>query len=1113
MSESQAIRPHRRKANGLFVRAPVHEKMNRPTVCKACAHALQSVVLACLLLLCPVIVQSDGHLRAPADPELADLATRIRDRVQLSSEERDWLATRPRVHMRVGDYPPFHFVGDGLPQGLFVDYVTTICAVYGLDCDFVSGQSITQSIESMTRPGGIAIAPGWQRNADREQVAIFLPPHVSSPFVIFQRDDSERILGMEDLGGKRVVVEQGYPIEGLLKSDYPGLTLIEVSGSHAAVKHLATGQADAYVGSLMVGHYLIEELGLSNLVVAAPTPFAPNELEIAVRKDWPVLAALIGKAQGAMTKEEHLGLRNRWSNTPISGFISRERVLLYGSVVTASIVTLLLIGVLLINRRMRREIKARRDSERDLQISQSRLREAMEGTETGLWEWNPQTGQIYLDPVWFTMLGYDPDTMPQTLETFRALVHPDDLPAVEATMAGLSTERQERFETEFRMRCADDSYRWIQSRGGLLETDQDGKPCRLIGIHTNVTLQKDTERALRKSEKGLLKAQEMAHLGHWAWDIRNDKITWSDEVYRIYGIDKETPLTYERLKQAIHPEDRQYYDEHTAGWLKNTGGDPFEYRIIRPDGETRYIIGHGEVTCDESGEPVSLSGFLQDITARKLREQALRESEQRFRRLVEQSPVSIQIHGIDGKLVQSNAAFARLYALNEETLAQLYEKYSVLQDEQAVKLGLMPCIEQTYRGEDVVFPVYEYNGIDTLQTLDVSNPVSRKCWVQTRGFPLKDELGKTMSVVFMSEDITEQRAAEEQMRLSEIRFRATFEQAAVGIAHVALDGKFLRINRKFCDITGYAQDEMLQLTFQDITYPDDLDADIAYVNQLLEGEIESYTMEKRYVHKDAGLVWISLTGALIRDAAGQPDWFVSVIEDISERKRAEQIVLDYQQRLKDLSAELARTEVRERRIIATELHDHVGQSLALMRMQLAVAKKETVGRKVDSVLSEVSESLRTAIQDTRNIMSDLSSPELNELGLSAAIADLLKEKIGERYGLQTTFNDDGQVRSLDEYTRMVLFRSVRELLMNVVKHAGASHVAVSIRRENDAVRIVVADDGAGMPVARIADKSDEAGFGLFSIEERMHDLGGSLSIESPPGQGVRAILTVPFAVE
>ncbi|MGB5605168.1 MAG: PAS domain S-box protein [Gammaproteobacteria bacterium] len=1066
-------------------------------------------------MLCPIIAQPDGGLRAPADPELADLATRIRARVQLSTEEQGWLATRPRVHVRVGDYPPFHFVADGVPQGLSVDYVSTFCAVYELDCDFVPGQSVAQTIASMTEPGGIAIAPAWQRTADREQVATFLPPHVSSPFVIFRRERSDRILGIQDLRGLQVVVEQGYPIEGLLRSDYPGLRLIEVNGSHAAVKHLATGQADAYVGSLMVGHYLIEELGLSNLLVAAPTPYAPNELEIAVRKDWPVLAALIDRAQGAMTHDEHLSLRNRWSNIRISGFISRERVLLLGSVAAASIVTLLLIGALLINRRMRRDIKDRRDSERDLQISQSRLREAMVGTETGLWEWNPQTGKVYLDPVWFTMLGYDPDTMPHTLETFEALVHPDDLSAVQATMAALSADPQERIEAEFRMRCRDGSYRWVHSKGSLLETDQDGKAFRLIGIHTDVTRQKDTERALRESEKGLLKVQEMARLGSWAWDVRNDRITWSDEVYRIYGIGRETPLTYERLMQAIHPGDRQYHDEHTAGWLKNLGGDPFEYRIIRPDGETRYINGHGEVTCDESGEPVSLSGFLQDITARKLREQALRESEQRFRRLVEQSPMSIQIHGLDGKLLQSNAAFVRLYALNEEALAQLYEKYSVLQDEQAVKLGLMPYIEQTYRGEDVAFPVYEYDGIDTLQTLDVSNPVSRKCWVQTRGFPLKDVSGSFTSVVFMSEDITEQKVAEEQLRISEIRFRATFEQAAVGIAHVALDGRFLRINRKFSDITGYLQDEMMQLAFQDITCPDDLDADLAYARQLLEGEIESYTMEKRYVRKDAGLVWVSLTGSLIRDAAGQPDWFVAVVQDISERRRAEQKVMDYQQRLKSLSTELARTEERERRIIATELHDNVGQSLAVMRMQLAVAGKETAGRKVGSLLDEVSESLRTAIQDTRNIMSELSSPALNELGLAAAIAEFLREKISARYGLQTSFyDDDGQVNSLNEYTRMVLFRSVRELLMNVVKHAGASHVTVSIQREDNAVKIIVEDDGAGMPATiEVEHPTGEGGFGLFSIEERMHDFGGSLLIESSPGKGVRAVLIAPLDEE
>ncbi len=112
-----------------------------------------------------------------------------------------------------------------------------------------------------------------------------------------------------------------------------------------------------------------------------------------------------------------------------------------------------------------------------------------------------------------------------------------------------------------------------------------------------------------------------------------------------------------------------------------------------------------------------------------------------FRSIMEQSPVSIQIHTADGKLYQSNAAYAKLYALNKETLAGLYEKYNVLQDEQAEKLGVMPYIKKVFAGEASFFPEYEYNGIDTLKTLDFSKPVSRKCWVQTRGFPIKDNTG------------------------------------------------------------------------------------------------------------------------------------------------------------------------------------------------------------------------------------------------------------------------------------------------------------------------------------------------------------------------------------
>ena len=166
----------------------------------------------------------------------------------------------------------------------------------------------------------------------------------------------------------------------------------------------------------------------------------------------------------------------------------------------------------------------------------------------------------------------------------------------------------------------------------------------------------------------------------------------------------------------------------------------------------------------------------------------------------------------------------------------------------------------------------------------------------------------------------------------------------------------------------------------------------------------------------------------------------------------------------------------------------------------------------------MSASLRLAIQDTRNIISDLSSPLINELGLSAAVSGWLKERIGERYGLMTEFIDDGEPMPLGQDTQAILFRGVRELLANVVKHANANRVSVSIQRQHQnerpiahqggVARIVVEDDGVGLSGVTVPDRDgSEAGFGLFSIRERMSDLGGSLVIESLPGRGVRAILT------
>ena len=132
------------------------------------------------------------------------------------------------------------------------------------------------------------------------------------------------------------------------------------------------------------------------------------------------------------------------------------------------------------------------------------------------------------------------------------------------------------------------------------------------------------------------------------------------------------------------------------------------------------------------------------------------------------------------------------------------------------------------------------------------------------------------------------RRHEASLQESEEVSRATFDQAAVGIAHVGTDGRWLRVNDKLCAIVGYPREELLQLTFQDITHPDDLETDLDYVRQVLSGEVETYSTEKRYIRKDLSLVWINLTVSLVRTAAGEPRHFISVVEDITKRKRGEE---------------------------------------------------------------------------------------------------------------------------------------------------------------------------------------------------------------------------------
>jgi len=161
-------------------------------------------------------------------------------------------------------------------------------------------------------------------------------------------------------------------------------------------------------------------------------------------------------------------------------------------------------------------------------------------------------------------------------------------------------------------------------------------------------------------------------------------------------------------------------------------------------------------------------------------------------------------------------------------------------------------------------------------------------WEYAAICPIKDIEGVITNFVAVTEDITERKKVEEALRESEERFRATFSQAAVGIGHVALDGRWLRINQKYCDIVGYTEEELKAVTIREITHPDDLETSMKHFQHLLEGKLRNYSLEKRYIRKDGSIVWVNLTASMVSDADGNPRFAVGVVEDITPRRQAEE---------------------------------------------------------------------------------------------------------------------------------------------------------------------------------------------------------------------------------
>jgi PAS domain S-box-containing protein len=376
--------------------------------------------------------------------------------------------------------------------------------------------------------------------------------------------------------------------------------------------------------------------------------------------------------------------------------------------------------------------------------------------------------------------------------------------------------------------------------------------------------------------------------------------------------------------------------------------------------------------------------------------------------------------------------------------------------------------------------------------------------------PLRNQQNELLGAVVVNEDITGRKELENNLREKEQVYRELFEGNPQPMWVYAVETMgFLAVNDAAVNHYGYSREEFLRMTLRDIRLPDDVSALTASVGQA-RGKLAKIGLWQ-HRKKDSTLIDVEITthDMLFNGRAAR----LVLINDITERRRMERENTAYLEKLRVMSQEMLLIEERERRQLAITLHDQIGQVLAMAKMKIGALQAADSAEECRQSAGSIRKLLEQAIRSSRTLTFELSSPVLYELGFEPAVQALC-EKFQQQHSLMIQFVSDRKPKPLADDVRILLFRAIRELLVNIVKHAGTNTLQVSCRRSNRQIIIDVADAGIGFEPQLSATPSPETGgFGLFSIRERLLLLGGEMTIAASPGHGTRVTLAAPLQEE
>ncbi len=759
------------------------------------------------------------------------------------------------------------------------------------------------------------------------------------------------------------------------------------------------------------------------------------------------------------------------------------------------------------NLRMQEE-DLRRHAE-ELQSSRERLALATSGTRIGLYEWDVATDETLWSEQVARLLGLRTTTTAATTisryyhyQDWAERVHPEDLPRVEAQLRRCQTE-QAPYEAQYRVVWPDGGVHWLADRG-IFQYESDGPCTRMLGIVMDITERKRAEeilkikeRAIASSLNGIAMADPQGHLTYvnpaflklWGYEEEDEVLGRS-----VLDFWKE-PQQASEVVQAI---------QNGQGWMG-------ELVAVRKDGACRNLYLSASAVLNEAGTPICVMASFLDITERKRADEALRESEQRYRGVVQNTTAVILRVDPQGIIRFANERALRFFGYSAEELIGRHAVGTIIPEQETTGRDLAAMVEEIAKDPDR----FHSNANENLRKN------GERVWMEWTNSGVYDGDGRLKEFLAVGIDATERRRAEEALR----ELNATLERRVVArtaeVEHerqrlydvlealpamtclLTPDYHVVFANRSFRERFGEARGRHCYEYCFGRTQP----CEFCQTYRVLE----TGRPHRWEVTGPDGRTIIDAHDFPFTDVDGSP-LILEMDLDITERKQAEvalrelnETVSQRAQQLQKLTLELSQTEERERRRIAIILHEDLQQQIAGAKFQLNLLKGRARPEAQAEIVGRVDKMLKEAIEKSRGLSHDLS-PAVLHMNDLAEVLQWLVSRVRAQYGLTVQVDVSGVETLQSEALTLFLFRAAQEMLFNVVKHARVGEAAIRVRRIRRCVCLSVSDQGRGFDPQELKDTS---GFGLLGIRERIELLDDRMKIKSAKGRGSRFHIIVP----